>query len=98
MQAIRKHENLICQKFFKSSLLFSSNVSLIRQVIGHLVLAIVLLINYQRINSPILPPYFSYKSTWEKLLKYQENSPCVVISLILVTSGVEQALIIQGEI
>ena len=26
-------------------------------------------------NSPILSPYFSYKSTGEKVLKYQENSP-----------------------
>ena len=46
----------------------------------------------------ILFPYFSYKSTGEKLLKYQENSPWVIISLILMTSGVEQALIFQGEI
>ena len=28
---------------------------------------------YQRTNSPILSPYFSYKSTGEKLLRYQEN-------------------------
>ena len=44
---------------------------------------------YQRTNSPILSPYFSYKSTVEKLLKYQENPPWVIISLILMTSGVE---------
>ena len=37
----------------------------------------------------ILPPYFSYKSTEEMLLEYQENSPWVIISLILMTSGVE---------
>ena len=29
------------------------------------------------------------QSTGEKLLKYQENSPRVIISLILMTSGVE---------
>ena len=44
---------------------------------------------YQRTNYPILFPYLSYKSTGEKLLKYQENSPWVMISLILMTSGVE---------
>ena len=30
-------------------------------------------------------PYFSYKNTGEKLLKYQANSPWVIISLILMT-------------
>ena len=40
-------------------------------------------------NSPILSPYFSYKNTREKLLKYQENTPWVIISSILMTSGVE---------
>ena len=42
-------------------------------------------------NSPILSPYFSYLSTWEKLLKFQESSPWVIISLhvILMTSEVE---------
>ena len=44
---------------------------------------------FLRANSPILSPYFSYKSTVEKLLKYQENSPWVIISFILMTSGVE---------
>ena len=39
----------------------------------------------------ILSPYFSYKSIGEKLLRYQENSPWVIISLIIIlmTSGVE---------
>ena len=36
-------------------------------------------------NSPFLSSYFSYKSTGEKLLKYQENLPRVIISLILMT-------------
>ena len=40
-------------------------------------------------NSPSLSPYFSYKSTVEKILQYQENSPWMIISLILMTSGVE---------
>ena len=43
----------------------------------------------QRTNSPNLSPYFSYKSTVETLLKYQENSPWVIISSILMTPGVE---------
>ena len=34
-----------------------------------------------------MPPYFSYKSTVEKLFKSQENSSWMVISLILVTTG-----------
>ena len=37
------------------------------------------------------------KSTGETLLKYQEISPWVIISLILMISGVEEALILQGE-
>ena len=32
------------------------------------------------------------------LLKYQENSPWVIMPLIPMTSGVEWALILQGEI
>ena len=44
---------------------------------------------YQRTNSPVMSPYFSYKSTLEKLLKYEENSQWVIISLILMTSGIE---------
>ena len=43
----------------------------------------------QRTNSPILSPYFSPKSTMDKLLKHQENLPWVIISLILITLGVE---------
>ena len=54
--------------------------------------------NYQKTNSPFMSPYFSYKSTGEKLLKYQANSPWVIISLILMTSEIEQALILRGEI
>ena len=36
--------------------------------------------------------YFSYKSTGEKVLKYQENSPWMVVTsllVILITSAVE---------
>ena len=32
-------------------------------------------LKYQRTNSPILFPYFSYKSSGEKLFKNQENLP-----------------------
>ena len=53
---------------------------------------------HQRTSTPILSPYVSYKSTRGKLLKYQDNLSWVIISLILVTSGVEKALILQGEI
>ena len=41
------------------------------------------------LHAPILSPYFSYKCTGEKLLKYQENSPWVIISLIFMTSGIK---------
>ena len=34
----------------------------------------------------------------DKLLKYQEHSPWVIISLIFITSGVEKALTLKGEI
>ena len=52
----------------------------------------------QRTNSPILSPYFSYESTVEKLLKHQGNLPWVITPLILMTPGVEEALILQGKI
>ena len=35
------------------------------------------------------PHTFSYKGTREKLLKYQENSPWAIISIILMIAGVE---------
>ena len=50
---------------------------------------------YQKTQSPNLSPYFCYKSSREKLLKYQEHSPGMILSLIiLMTLGVE----LQGEI
>ena len=52
----------------------------------------------QRTNYPILYLYFSYKSTGKKSLNNRENSPWVIISLILMTLRVELVLTMQGEI
>ena len=40
----------------------------------------------------------SYKSSGEKLIKYQANSSCVIMSVILMTTLFYKALILQGEI
>ena len=42
--------------------------------------------------------YISYRSSGEKLFGYQENSSCVIMSLILMTFLIDKALILQGEI
>ena len=49
-------------------------------------------------NSHLLPLFISYRSSGEKLLKYQTNSSCVIMSVILMTTLVYKALILQGEI
>ena len=50
---------------------------------------------FQKLNSLIpkikiqillLDPYISYRRSGEKLLKYQENSSWVIMTLILITS------------
>ena len=41
---------------------------------------------------------FHYRSSGEKLRKYQANSSCVIMSIILMTTLFYKALILQGEI
>ena len=45
-----------------------------------------------------VPLFISYRSSEEKFIKYQANSSCVVMSLILMTTLFYKTLIIQGEI
>ena len=52
----------------------------------------------QNLNSHLLPLFISYKSSGEKLIKYQANSSCVIMSVILMTTPFYKALILQGEI
>ena len=49
-------------------------------------------------NSHLLPPFISYRSSGEKLIKYQANSSYVIMSVILMTTLFYKALILQGEI
>ena len=49
-------------------------------------------------NSHLLPLFIFYRSNGEKLIKYQANSSCVIMSVILMTTLVYKALILQGEI
>ena len=49
-------------------------------------------------NSHLLPLFISYRSSGEKLIKYQANSSCVIMSVILITTLFYKALILQGEI
>ena len=42
--------------------------------------------------------FISYRSSGEKLIKYQENSSCVIMSVILTTTLFYKALTLQGEI
>ena len=46
----------------------------------------------------LLPLFISYRSSGEKLIKYQANSSCVIMSVILMTTLFYKALILQGEI
>ena len=47
--------------------------------------------------SGLVSQYLSYKSSSEKLLKYQLIISCVIMSLILITNLFYKALISQGE-
>ena len=49
-------------------------------------------------NSHLLSLFISYRSSGEKLIKYQANSSCVIMSVILMTTLLYKALILQGEI
>ena len=52
----------------------------------------------QNLNSHLLPLFISYRSGGEKLIKLQANSSYVIISIILITTLFNKALILQGEI
>ena len=52
----------------------------------------------QNLNSHLLPLFVSYRSNGEKLIKYQVNSSCVIMSVILMTTLFYKASILQGEI
>ena len=49
-------------------------------------------------NSQLLPLFISYRNSGEKLIKYQSNSSCVIMSVIPMTTLFYKALILQGEI
>ena len=50
------------------------------------------------LNSHLWPLFISYRSSGEKGIKYQANSSCVIMSVILMTTLFYKALILQGEI
>ena len=50
------------------------------------------------LNSHLLPLFVSYRSNGEKFIKYQVNSSCVIMFVILITTLFYKALILQGEI
>ena len=52
----------------------------------------------QNSNSRLLPLLIFYRSSGEKLIKYQATSSCVIMSVILMTTLFYKALILQGEI
>ena len=49
-------------------------------------------------NSHLLSLFISYRSSGEKLIKYQTNSSSVIMSVILMTILIDKALISLGEI
>ena len=49
-------------------------------------------------NSHLLSLFILYRSSGEKMIKYQANSSFVILSLILITTLFYKALILQGEI
>ena len=52
----------------------------------------------QNFNSHLLLLFISYRSSEERLIKYQANSSCVIMSVILMTTLFYKALILKGEI
>ena len=52
----------------------------------------------KNLNSHLLSIFISYRSSGEKLIKYQANSFCVIMLVILMTTMFYNALILQGEI
>ena len=55
-------------------------------------------INLINLNSHLLPLFISHRSSREKIIKYQANSSCVIMSVILMTTLFYKALILQAEI
>ena len=51
---------------------------------------------YQNTNSPSLFPDISHRTSGEKLVKYQDNLSWMIISLIPMTSLINNAFILQG--
>ena len=49
-------------------------------------------------NSHLLPLFISYGGSGEKLIKYQANSSCVFMFIILMTTLLYKALMLYGEI
>ena len=49
-------------------------------------------------KSHLLPIFIFYRSSGEKLTKFQANSPCLIMSVILMTTLFYKAIILQGEI
>ena len=49
-------------------------------------------------NSHLLPLFISCRSNGEKLIKYQANISCVIMSVILMTTLFYKVLILQAEI
>ena len=52
----------------------------------------------QNLNSHLSPLFISCRRSGEKLIKYQANSSCVIMSVILMTTLFYKALILHGEI
>ena len=50
------------------------------------------------LNSHLLPLFISYRSSGEKLIKYQENLSCMIMTVILMTNLFYKALILLREI
>ena len=61
-------------------------------------LALTLETQDQNMNSLLLPLSISYRSYGEKLIIYQTNTSCVIMSVILMTTLFYKVLILQGEI
>ena len=50
----------------------------------------------KNLNSHLLPLFIFYRSSGGKLIKYQPNSSFVIMSVILMTTLLYKALILQG--
>ena len=51
-----------------------------------------------KLNSHLLPLFIYHRSSGEKLIKYQSDTSCVIMSVILMTTLFYKALILQWEI